>query len=40
LQKLLGHSSIQQTMVYVHLTEGKKVEQMHRCWDDTIITSL
>lgn len=34
LQKLLGHSDITQTMVYVHLTEGKKVEQMRRCWND------
>jgi len=33
LQKLLGHSRIAQTMVYVHLTEGKKVEQMKRCWN-------
>lgn len=34
LQRLLGHSSISQTMVYVHMTERKKVEQMLRCWDD------
>jgi integrase/recombinase XerD len=34
LQKLLGHSSIQQTMVYVHMTERKKVEQMAKCWDN------
>lgn len=34
LQKLLGHSSIGQTMVYVHLTEKKKAAQMHRCWDN------
>ena len=34
LQKLLGHSSIQQTMIYVHLNERKKVEQMLRCWDE------
>jgi integrase/recombinase XerD len=33
LQKLLGHSSIQQTMVYVHMTERKKIEQMDKCWD-------
>lgn len=33
LQKLLGHSRITQTMVYVHLTEGKKVQQMRRCWN-------
>lgn len=33
LQKLLGHSSIAQTMVYVHMTERKKVEQMRKCWD-------
>jgi len=33
LQKLLGHSSIQQTMIYVHLNERKKVEQMKKCWD-------
>ena len=37
LQRLLGHSSISQTMVYVHLTEKKKVEQMQRCWDGLII---
>lgn len=34
LQKLLGHSRIAQTMVYVHLTEGKKIEQMKRCWNN------
>lgn len=33
LQKLLGHSDIKQTMIYVHLTEGKKVAQMHKCWN-------
>ena len=37
LQRLLGHSSISQTMVYVHLTEKKKVEQMRRCWDGLAI---
>jgi len=37
LQRLMGHSSISQTMVYVHLTEKKKVEQMQRCWDGLII---
>lgn len=34
LQKLLGHSRITQTMVYVHLTESKKVAQMHKCWNN------
>lgn len=33
LQKLLGHSRIEQTMVYVHFTEKKKAAQMHKCWD-------
>jgi len=34
LQKLLGHSDIKQTMIYVHLTEGKKVAQMHKSWNE------
>lgn len=37
LQKLLGHSDIKQTMVYVHLTEKKKVEQMRKCWDTLLL---
>jgi integrase len=34
LQKLLGHSDIKQTMIYVHLSEVKKVDQMEKCWAD------
>jgi len=34
LQRLLGHSEIKQTMVYVHLTEKKKISQMHKCWNE------
>lgn len=30
LQKLLGHSNIQQTMIYVHLNENKKIEQVKK----------
>jgi site-specific recombinase XerD len=30
LQRLLGHSRIEETMVYVHISEENLVEQMKR----------
>lgn len=33
LQKLLGHASITETMIYVHISEEKKVTQMHTAFD-------
>ncbi|HUW07853.1 MAG TPA: site-specific integrase [Williamwhitmania sp.] len=37
LQRLLGHASIADTMIYVHISEEKKVAQMHTAFDGITI---
>lgn len=37
LQTLLGHANINETMIYVHISEEKKVAQMHNVFDSVAI---
>jgi len=34
LQKIMGHSSITTTMIYVHLTDRRPMEDISKAFDD------